>query len=304
MENSFNNISDDLELWASDDDIAGHGGRQRHIATSSGVTLAGHQTHAKIAHLKNQRRRGNRQVGVGASGSVQGNAAPRTGHRSAATRPKRITEALERDATIQISTGKPASSSTFAIRTTQSRQSGDTNVVPATDSLATNSLNAEIRGLFERAARVSLSKQATDSTAGTHPEDSQEMHAEEEEELLKTQARHLEEEMSRLREQHFSLAMRSEEMRVRKAASKTLEAFEAKLQNERAGMIQSLKDERNEKMRAAAAFQRQGIACIVCNVRSTTLGCIIMLKVTSNERSFSTGRSRCALTSWRGCLVN
>ena len=92
--------------------------------------------------------------------------------------------------------------------------------------------------------------------------------------------------MSRLREQHFSLAMRSEvracpgksfsfsrlltsmlkvssqfvtqEMRIRKDASKTLASFEAELQEELAGMIQSLREEKNEKMRAAAAFQRHG----------------------------------------------
>ena len=97
--------------------------------------------------------------------------------------------------------------------------------------------------------------------------------------------------MSRLREQHLSLAMRSEvrsilfhftvsrlfvtpkrkahhsflyfhartqEMKIRKDASKTMESFEAELQEELDGMMQSLQDERNEKMRAAAAFKRQG----------------------------------------------
>ena len=47
-------------------------------------------------------------------------------------------------------------------------------------------------------------------------------------------------------------------MRIRKDASKTLESFEAELQDELDGMMQSLQDERNEKMRVAAAFKRQG----------------------------------------------
>ena len=91
--------------------------------------------------------------------------------------------------------------------------------------------------------------------------------------------------MSRLQEQHLSLAMRSEvcfvsgqssmlhsmyqvssltivipmqEMRIRKNASKEFESFEGDLQEELAGMMESLQDEKNEKMRAAAAFKRQG----------------------------------------------
>lgn len=47
-------------------------------------------------------------------------------------------------------------------------------------------------------------------------------------------------------------------MRIRKDANKTLESFEDDLQVELAGVIQSLHEEKSEKMRAAAAFQRQG----------------------------------------------
>lgn len=46
----------------------------------------------------------------------------------------------------------------------------------------------------------------------------------------------------------------TQEMRVRKAASKTLESFEAELQEELAGMIHALEEEKEEKLRAAAAF--------------------------------------------------
>lgn len=49
-----------------------------------------------------------------------------------------------------------------------------------------------------------------------------------------------------------------QEMRIRKNASKEFESFEGDLQEELAGMMESLQDEKNEKMRAAAAFKRQG----------------------------------------------
>lgn len=48
----------------------------------------------------------------------------------------------------------------------------------------------------------------------------------------------------------------TQELRVRKAASKSFEDFEAKLQEEFNKMVQSLHEERDEKMGEVAAFRR------------------------------------------------
>jgi hypothetical protein len=74
---------------------------------------------------------------------------------------------------------------------------------------------------------------------------------------LDAEALRLEAEMLRLRDQHFTLAKRAEEVKARKDASAELHNFEMELREELAGMIQSLQDEKREKLRAAQAFERE-----------------------------------------------
>lgn len=74
---------------------------------------------------------------------------------------------------------------------------------------------------------------------------------------LDAEALRLEAEMLRLRDQHFTLAKRAEEVKARKDASAELHNFELELREELSGMIQSLQDEKREKLRAAQAFERE-----------------------------------------------
>ena len=74
---------------------------------------------------------------------------------------------------------------------------------------------------------------------------------------LDAEALRLEAEMLRLRDQHFTLAKRAEEVKARKDASAELQNFELELREELSGMIQSLQDEKREKLRAAQAFERE-----------------------------------------------
>ena len=85
-----------------------------------------------------------------------------------------------------------------------------------------------------------------------------------------------------------------QEMRIRKNASKEFESFEGDLQEELAGMIESLQDEKNEKMRAAAAFKRQGSCFHHYRFSSNFTSCCIMNVTIFNHDRSVPSYSNCA----------
>jgi hypothetical protein len=63
-------------------------------------------------------------------------------------------------------------------------------------------------------------------------------------------------EMLRLRERHFLLAKRTEEVRARKEANKVLEGFQVELRAELEEMMQSMEQEKRTKLKEADVFKR------------------------------------------------
>jgi len=282
-------MDDDLNLWASDNEACEEREGGQRIVTTRGDESRGVKcgavawdTQAKIAQLKTQRRRGIRQPATvankqghrrpdggitAAGGQICAGAGARGCGESDTAQPRRR-GATQPEGTVKTKLTVTTSANARTSRAGRHRGTAGTTrgtASPSPEPPATSSFNAEIRGLFERASKAQwhTRSQFGGNAARIRLPNSDEMHssststakAEEEEHTLKTQAQQLEEEMRCLREQHFSLALRSEEMRLRKAASKTFVKFELELEEELATMIQSLQEEKNEKTQAAAAFQ-------------------------------------------------
>lgn len=134
------------------------------------------------------------------------------------------------------------------------------------DTSVGTSMVAEIRGLFQRVVQddTSVRNDPIQNDKSATGDDAEEVR-------LTTQARQLEEEMICLQEKRLRLAMQAEEVRIRKAARISRAEFEAGLQNELDEIINSLQEERQEKLQAVAVFRRCGqqgtpdsVLCVVC----------------------------------------